>query len=211
MGFEFNPADEDPHGECRYEIQRLKLLSSKCDGCGLPELHKMCPAHGTDAYMNPEHEAWGSVDGIMDLKFGNKDAEIARLNAKLAAYERATMFCDDCQPGNGTVGGCLRCGLIELNAKLSQIDYELSEPNEMGCSRYDVHQNPDTVIERAKALKAKLTALRNGIAEVVQVQGEKTGEFLLWPLGHMHVNDDNEMVGGSPAGEKPAKLWKESE
>lgn len=26
MGFEFNPADEDPHGECRHEIQRLKVI-----------------------------------------------------------------------------------------------------------------------------------------------------------------------------------------
>lgn len=26
MGFEFNPEDEDPHGECRHEIQQLQAL-----------------------------------------------------------------------------------------------------------------------------------------------------------------------------------------
>lgn len=26
MGFEFNPADEDEHGECRHEIVKLRIL-----------------------------------------------------------------------------------------------------------------------------------------------------------------------------------------
>ena len=26
MSFEFNPEDDDPHGECRHEIHRLKML-----------------------------------------------------------------------------------------------------------------------------------------------------------------------------------------
>jgi hypothetical protein len=28
MSFEFNPEDEDPHGECRHEIQRLKAINA---------------------------------------------------------------------------------------------------------------------------------------------------------------------------------------
>lgn len=28
MGFEFNPEDEDPHGECLHEIKRLKAINS---------------------------------------------------------------------------------------------------------------------------------------------------------------------------------------
>lgn len=31
----------------------------RCPGCGSYELHKMCPLHGTDAYMNPAHADWG--------------------------------------------------------------------------------------------------------------------------------------------------------
>jgi hypothetical protein len=38
---------------------------SVCAGCGLPELHKMCPAWGTDAYMNPSHPNWGNRELIM--------------------------------------------------------------------------------------------------------------------------------------------------
>lgn len=29
MTFEFNPADEDPHGECRHEIQRLEAENER--------------------------------------------------------------------------------------------------------------------------------------------------------------------------------------
>ena len=28
MSFEFNPADEDPHGECRHEIHRLQAVNA---------------------------------------------------------------------------------------------------------------------------------------------------------------------------------------
>lgn len=65
--------------------------------------------------------------------------------------------------------------------------------------------------DRADHLEAKLTTLRDGIAEVVQVEGKTAGEFLLWPLGRMHVNSENEMVGCSPAGAKLAKLWRDSD
>lgn len=28
MSFEFNPAEEDPHGECRHEIHRLEAINA---------------------------------------------------------------------------------------------------------------------------------------------------------------------------------------
>lgn len=30
-----------------------------CPGCGLPEIHKMCPRWGTEVYMNPQPPDWG--------------------------------------------------------------------------------------------------------------------------------------------------------
>lgn len=37
----------------------IPLKETVCAGCGQNELHKMCPAHGTDVYMNPTHPDWG--------------------------------------------------------------------------------------------------------------------------------------------------------
>ena len=78
--------------EMRDEITRLKAENEKlaaelaasgssvqvdlvgvCAGCGLPEMHKMCPAYGTDIYMTPEHPAWGSVHGIAQLLLATKE------------------------------------------------------------------------------------------------------------------------------------------
>jgi hypothetical protein len=42
--------------------------SAICSGCGLPELHKKCVAHGTDVYMNTGHPAWGNKLAIEYLK-----------------------------------------------------------------------------------------------------------------------------------------------
>jgi hypothetical protein len=39
-----------------------------CAGCGLRELHKKCVAHGTEAYMNQEHPAWGDSYRLELLK-----------------------------------------------------------------------------------------------------------------------------------------------
>lgn len=44
------------------------LPSVICAGCGLPEMHKMCVAHGTPVYMNSEHPAWGNRLAIQYLK-----------------------------------------------------------------------------------------------------------------------------------------------
>lgn len=43
------------------------LSSAVCAGCGLPGMHKMCVAYGTDAYMNSDHPAWGNVSAIVNL------------------------------------------------------------------------------------------------------------------------------------------------
>ncbi|NBR00722.1 MAG: hypothetical protein EBT79_12740 [Actinobacteria bacterium] len=42
----------------------------------------------------------------------------------------------------------LRAECIELNSALSRIDYACGEPNEMGCSEYDVHADPEVVVRR---------------------------------------------------------------
>ncbi len=44
----------------------------------------------------------------------------------------------------------LREGLIELNSAVSRIDYAFETPNEMGLSSYDVHANPEAVVERVE-------------------------------------------------------------
>lgn len=49
----------------------------------------------------------------------------------------------------------LKAACIELNAALSRIDYVLGEPNEMECSSYDVHANPEAVVARVAALRAE--------------------------------------------------------
>jgi hypothetical protein len=61
-----------------------------CPGCGLNELHKSCPAHGTSAYMNPKHPAWGSIEGIILLRIaaGAKAGQDENLAALRAENER---------------------------------------------------------------------------------------------------------------------------
>ena len=51
---------------------------------------------------------------------------------------------------------------VYLNSVVSRIDYVRGEPNEMECSPYDVHANPDAVVQgvvelRARAEKAEAT------------------------------------------------------
>ena len=68
----------------RGQWQMVAQLPSRCDGCGLEETHKMCPAHGTPAYMNKEHWGWGSVYGLFKLKSEMKDQRIAELEQAIA-------------------------------------------------------------------------------------------------------------------------------
>jgi hypothetical protein len=61
-----------------------QLSAVVCAGCGLPEVHKMCPAHGTPVYMDLDHPAWGNKLAIEYLQ------EIERLKAELAMWKPMT-------------------------------------------------------------------------------------------------------------------------
>jgi hypothetical protein len=65
-----------------------------CAGCGLPELHKMCPAHGTPIYMDSSHPAWGNREAI------KANAELSRLRAELDPPVCRLQFPDGSVPGN---------------------------------------------------------------------------------------------------------------
>jgi hypothetical protein len=64
------------------------------------------------------------------------------------------LWCVDHDKSGGTTN-CLVCACVELSSALSRIDYLLGEPNEMGLSDYDVHCDPDKVVERVRALTEK--------------------------------------------------------
>lgn len=85
--------------------------------------------------------------------------ELARLNAELQTYKQAFPTCDKHKP-SGSRGGCLVCGMIQLNAVLSQISYECGEPNEYHLSAYDMDYDEQQVIKQVTTLKAENAALR---------------------------------------------------
>jgi hypothetical protein len=66
-------------------------LPDICDGCGLPEMpemHKMCLAHGTPVYMHPEYPAWGNREAIKVLQqLTARDAELAVSKAETSVAE----------------------------------------------------------------------------------------------------------------------------
>ena len=70
-----------------------------CDGCGLGRVHKKCIAHGTDAYMNPRHQAWGNETALEYLE------QINRLTAKLKLVEelrdKYVELCEDWRDVSG--------------------------------------------------------------------------------------------------------------
>lgn len=60
-------------------------------------------------------------------------------------------WCDKhARPGGHT--NCLTCACEELSDALSEIDYAIGKPNEMHVSDYDVHADPQTVVERITEL-----------------------------------------------------------
>lgn len=65
------------------------------------------------------------------------------------------LWCAEHDREGGTTG-CLTCACVELSSALSQIDYLLGQPNEMGVSDYDLHCDPQLVVERLReCLKEK--------------------------------------------------------
>ena len=59
------------------------------------------------------------------------------------------LWCAEHDREGGTTG-CLTCACIELSSALSQIDYMLGSRNEMELSDYDLHVDPQRVIERLR-------------------------------------------------------------
>ena len=51
MGFEYNPADEDPHGECRHEIHRLQDEVKHYKALLIACAEQLDPC---DVYLTPE-------------------------------------------------------------------------------------------------------------------------------------------------------------
>lgn len=45
----------------RIRLNNYAAKEAICPGCGKSEIHKMCPAHGTPVYMNPNHPDWGKA------------------------------------------------------------------------------------------------------------------------------------------------------
>jgi hypothetical protein len=71
----------------------------------------------------------------------------------LAMHKAETPLCEKHQPRGGARANCLVCGLQELSAALSQIDYLCGEENEYQCSLYDVDCNEERVVEAVRAMK----------------------------------------------------------
>ncbi len=94
--------------------------------------------------------------------------KLPELEADRDAYKRATQLCEEHQPGSGSRAECVICGLRELDRALSRIDYLLGEPNEMEVSPYDIHCDPQVVIdlvERREVDRARLVAMLKDVAD----------------------------------------------
>ncbi len=59
------------------------------------------------------------------------------------------LWCEKHGKKGGTIN-CLTCTCEELNRALSRIDYMLGPSNEMELSDYDVHCDPELVVERVR-------------------------------------------------------------
>ena len=66
---------------------------------------------------------------------------------KLARTEPKVNFCP-LHSHSGGHYGCLVCACEELNSAVSEIDYQLGEPNVMRVSDYDLHCDPKAVVQR---------------------------------------------------------------
>jgi len=107
------------------EISRLREEQHICRGCGLRELHKMCPAWGTPAYMNDKHDAWGSVHGIIGLKNDY-------LRSTLTEALREIRYCQDCYEAIDEAG--LYDALVQLAATIKAGLEPESPPTKRGTN-----------------------------------------------------------------------------
>ena len=106
--------------------------------------------------------AQGYKEGLEDVNQTlAKERDTA--GAQLEQYKKSAPLCEKHQPTGGARAMCLVCACIELDTAIDEIDYQLGEPNEYHVGDYVVSKNTDSVIARAKALKAQLE----------QAQGER--------------------------------------
>ncbi len=131
----------------------------KCSGCGLPVMHKMCVAHGTPAYMNFDHPAWGNLAAIELLKENATLAtwllEIEKNRDQLAAYHalvhkhELTPNLPDCQ--------CPVCmthrKLIAAEQKLASAEHVIDE----------IYAELEKAEERSRLWFGTAKALREGL------------------------------------------------
>lgn len=100
MSFDMNPADEDPHGECRSEIHRLTKESDILRGM----MSKVMPCHycGVDEIAKCPHGFPGCAladDITVFDESANKEcrelrSQIAELNAQVSDYQILCGMCD---------------------------------------------------------------------------------------------------------------------
>ena len=89
--------------------------------------------------------------------------------ARLDGYKRSAPLCEKHQPTGGARAMCLVCACIELDTAIDEIDYQLGEPNEYHVGDYVVSKNTDSVIARAKAIKAQLEQAQSDRDTAVKV------------------------------------------
>lgn len=79
---------------------------------------------------------------------------VARMLKQRDDAMNAGGFCIKHKPTGG-VRNCLICACMKLTHTLEKIDYELSEPNEMGVSDYCLHYDEEEVLRKVKELVNK--------------------------------------------------------
>ena len=97
-----------------------------------------------------EHqEPWTCAARLADMSRRVEDAD-----SKLQRYKDAAPLCEEHKPSGGARSSCLVCACIKLSSALSRISYACEEPNEKEVSAYDLHYDPELVVEQVqKAVK----------------------------------------------------------
>lgn len=94
----------------------------KCPGCGA-ELHKSCPAYGTDAYLNRKHPAWGNPLAIDILSRAVRATQ--RLRGVLKFHRSALCLLLERQTHEGTC----RVSQQDLEKGVKLLDQALDQPD----------------------------------------------------------------------------------
>ena len=69
---------------------------------------------------------------------------------------RLAPLCEEHGSGEGARSGCPYCGMRELYAALSRIDYLCGEPNEYEVSGFDVHCDEEAVVRNVERLRKRV-------------------------------------------------------